>query len=169
MKIYATFYDRSIDYRGRLIGFLTRSNLHHCGLVLEDGDNKIVLVTDKNKKGCFLDESRFHSMIMSPVKNIYIGETIKTLDDIHPLIEKPYLGTAKALLFWFFFARFFLTWKPKSCTLLCCRMLTKLGFPTPDRVIPKDLYEHINRNRLLYKHLSNSYATGSLNTGVLPK
>ena len=143
-KVFVCFYDRSSDWRGKLIKWLSLTKTHHCGIMLERDNKVVLLASDKTHKAKFVDACRFHGVLYHPFAVIELGISDVSLRQLNNLISMPYIGDARSMVFWYFFGRkIFPKLIPASCSLITCYMLRLCGFMVKDHVMPKDLYKEL--------------------------
>ena len=145
------FYNRADDYRGRLIGLFSRSKIHHCGIMVCGEEFSYLLASDKTHRARMISSERFHSKFYTPSHIIVIGKANVSIRQLENYLSKEYKLSAKAIVFWFFFLRFFkVKWRPKSCTGITCELLRLCGFKIKDYTIPVDLYKELSKCNLFY-------------------
>ena len=164
-KVSVCFYDRSDDWRGKVIKYLTRSDIHHCGILLERDDKSIILASDKSHKAKFVDSKRFHGYAYQPTHVFDFEEvpvSIQQLTDFLYSHDKQawreksskletrrinydYMGDGRSLVFWFFLGRFILPrLLPPSCALITCYLLRMCGIKVNTHVEPRTLYKELD-------------------------
>ena len=169
-KVSVAFYNRSSDWRGKIMDVLCLTNIHHCGIILHRKEGEVVLASDKTHIAKFVDAAFFHKHAYQPLAVLDLGESLVSLQQLTDFLyshekmawttkePKPrecdysYIGDARSIIFWFFVGRFiFPKLLPPSCALITCYLLRLCGFKIGNYVEPKTLYKElihaINSNR----------------------
>jgi hypothetical protein len=146
-KVSIAFYTRPDWVSGlrkvqcELIKVLEKTTIHHCGIMINRGEDTVILAADKYHRVKFLDQEPYHQKVMKPFCVVEVGECEVSLIQLADFLKEPYLGDAKSLVFWYFIGRHFLPrLTPKTCAVISCYMLRLCGFHYPNYVSPKDLY-----------------------------
>ena len=124
--ISVVFYDRSKDWRAKIVTFTNWTRLHHCGIILSIGGESILLMSGKSHRAKFIDADRFHKNFCKPSHTLKLG----------------------SLSVWYFFTNSILRCKslqPKTCALLISNILRICGFYVTDCVTPKKLYRELQK------------------------
>ena len=159
-KVSVVFYDRTIDWRGKVIRFFNLTRLHHCGIIFSMKNESILLMSDKTHRAKFIDADRFHETFFKPYKTIDLGFSDVSITQITNYIKTPYIGDARSIVFWYFISRGLLRIKhlqPKTCALLVSNILRLCGFQVEDCVTPRKLYRELQN----YAVDSNCRTSGS--------
>jgi len=169
-KVSVCFYDRSKDWRAKIIKYSALTDIHHCGIMLDREGSRVVLASDKSHKAKFVDADKFHNLVYAPIKVVELDEAHVSLQQLtdflyshdklkwKPLTDdeaanyKPkkypsyrYIGDARSIIFWYFLGRFILPkLLPPSCALMTCYLLRICGFKVGDHVQPKTLYKELD-------------------------
>jgi len=148
-RVSVCFYDMSGNWRGKLIKLLSLTNLHHCGILLEREEKRIVLTSDKTHKAKFVDADKFHKHLYQPVKVMeYKAEADVSIQQLTNFLYGrgySYIGDMRSVLFWFFLGRLaFPRMLPPSCALLVCYLLRMCGIEVESHVEPRKLYKELN-------------------------
>ena len=126
---------------GFWIGLISRTRVHHVGLMLNRDNKTVVLSTSENSRAKFIDEECFHEKgFVKPTHVADLGCMDVSLSLLNQFIKVPYRGHRRDLLFYGLFSRFlFPSLLPKSCSLLTCEMLRMMGYDIEDYIFPRDL------------------------------
>jgi hypothetical protein len=150
-KISVCFYDMSYDFRGKFISFLTLTNLHHCGIMLEREDKKIILTSEKTHKTRFMDANKFHNRMGYPTEVVELGihqVSITQLSNFLHSSKHSYRGDFKSLFCWYIAGRFlFPLVKPPSCGMITVYLLRICGIEVKDHVEPRTLYKELTQHQ----------------------
>ncbi len=145
-EVSVVFYDRSCDYRGKIITLFNLTRLHHCGIIFRMGDESILLMSDKSHRAKFIDADRFHERFFKPTHTIKLGTTRISVQQITDYFSSPYIGDARSIIAWFFITRWCCkSLQPKTCALLVSQILRLCGFRVKDCVTPKSLYKELSK------------------------
>ena len=146
--ISVVFYDRSKDWRAKIVTFTNWTRLHHCGIILSIGGESILLMSGKSHRAKFIDADRFHKNFCKPSHTLKLGRAMVSVQQITDYIRPPYTGDARSLSVWYFFTNSILRCKslqPKTCALLISNILRICGFYVTDCVTPKKLYRELQK------------------------
>ena len=143
-NVSVAFYDRSSDWRGKIIKYSTLTDIHHCGIILGRKEGSVVLASDKTHKAKFVDTDRFHKICYQPTHIINMGEHHVSIQQLTEFLHNPYIGDARSLVFWLLGGRYlFPRLLPNSCALVTCYLLRLCGIPVGNHIHPKTLYKEI--------------------------
>jgi hypothetical protein len=135
---------KNLRRAGFWINIFTKTNLHHCGIMLNRGENTVVLAADKYHRVKFLDQEPYHQKVMKPLCVVEVGEADVSLVQLADFLKEPYKGDARSLIFWYLFGKRFLPLlTPKTCSVISCYFLRMCGFHYSNCISPRDLYEEL--------------------------
>ena len=153
VKVSIAFYTYPGLILKPLIKILGKTDIHHCSLVLEREDNRIVLATSDTHRAKFVDEDMYHSRIITPICIVDIGKSECSINQLNDFI-KPYSKLNKTDLIYYCILGRFLSPSSltTSCSLITCQLIRIMGYNINDYVLPRDLYLDLKK-----EHKERSY------------
>ena len=151
-KNYSNKKIKSLRRLGFWIGLITRTPMHHCGIMISREEDTVILAADKYHKVRFIDQEPYHQRVMKPFCIVEVGECEVSLCQLSDFLKEPYRGDARSLVFWYFGGkRLFPLLTPKTCSVIACYFLRLCGFRYSNCISPKDLYKELMSNGCVSK------------------
>ena len=139
-RIQVCFYCSNVSERDRFVQWATRSDVIHCGIMVDYEDMSIVLCSDKFFNAKFINSKAFHERYLQPKYIVDLGEKDISVQQLINYIDCGYKGDFRSIAFWWFGGRYlFPTLIPKTCTLLTTQLLRICGYKIKDFVSPHQL------------------------------
>lgn len=141
LEYIINFYDtRSLDFRNRLIGFFSKTNITHCGLEVINGTlSTEYAVIEKHRGISAIKPHIYHNLIKAPLKSFKLG----IIEDVLPVIPDDFKIGAIDYIFYHFLGRFLKSPMPDSCATFVSSFLVDVGILNEIIFYPEDLYKEL--------------------------
>jgi|6_EtaG_2_1085325.scaffolds.fasta_scaffold87932_2 hypothetical protein len=135
------FYDtRSLDWRNRLIGYFSKTNITHCGLEVSNGTLATeYAVIEKHRGISAIKPHIYHRLIRSPLESFKLGAIDSTL----PTVPDDFKISWIHYVFYHFIGKFINAPMPDSCATFVSSFLMDIGILNKKIFYPEDLYKEL--------------------------
>lgn len=143
-KVYICFYPSLDNWVSSWMGFFSRTKLHHCTVMLERDEKRIMLAYGKSDKAKIIDADSYNFHFHKPSHVIELGEAHVSVQQLCDFIKGKRINDVRGILFWWWIGRLiFPSLIPRTCGTLTCDLIKLFGFKIKEHVSPKTLYKEL--------------------------
>ena len=148
-KVSIAFYANPLSKRARMVQWLQRHEIYHCGIMLEQHGKTAILASDKTHCARMIAAPAYERAFQKPTYIIELGEALVSIEQVCDFISTPYRFDARSVSFWYYIGRWlFPSNRPNTCSALSTSIARMCGFKINDFVIPRDLYNHLKERNI---------------------